>query len=281
MGLGTTMGKARGIECTDVDGERRRRQGTKSDLAEAAEGEQLTLLQIESRSWKREAEAERYERSTEPRHETLISLWNCTTGAPCVTFSLAGEQRGHEVTAAERADANTEGNLRATLDAILTDVVGKQEAREKPGRVETAKVATRRLQEVIRRGVVIQQEIVAAAGEAAAGATGAEPLEEQEKVHPTPGLIAAGMREANRRAIEWGELEDCIHIRHNGMHDVWQCRTCCEIGTYACWMETGHGSHLCGACNKTQATTAPKIQSGLLPAHHIMHHKKGALPPTN
>jgi hypothetical protein len=174
---------------------------------------------------------------------------------------LAGEHRAHKVTATERADANTEENLRATVDAILTDAVGKQEAREKAGRAETAKAATRRLQEVIRRGAVIQQENVAAAGEAVVGATGAEPLEEQEKLHPTPELIAAGMREANRRAIERGELEDCTHIRHNGMHAVWKCRTCCEIGTYACWMETGHSSHLCGACHKTQATTTPKIRS--------------------
>ena len=27
-------------------------------------------------------------------------------------------------------------------------------------------------------------------------------------------------------------------------------------------METGHGSHLCGACHKTQATAAPKMRSG-------------------
>ena len=132
-------------------------------------------------------------------------------------------------------DANTEENLIAAVDAIgrsiLTDAVGEQEAREKAGRAETARVATRWLHEVIRWGVVIQREAVAAAGEAAADATGAEPLEEQEKLYPTPELIAAGMQEANRRAIERGELEDC---GHNGMHAVWKCRTCCEIGTYAC-----------------------------------------------
>ena len=219
-GFSTKMRKSRRIECTDVDNEGRRRRGTKSDLVEAAEGEQLTLPQSESQSCKGGAEAERRESSTEPGREAIIPLWNRTTGAPCVTFSLAGGGRGHEGTAAGRADANTEENLRATVDAILTDALGEQEAREKAGRAETAKAATRRLQEVIRRGVVNQQETVAAAGEATAGATGAELLEEQEKLHPTPELIAAGMREANRRAMERGELEDCIHIRHNGMHAV-------------------------------------------------------------
>ena len=143
-GLSTTMGKSRRIERTDADGEGRRRRGTKPDLAEAAEGEQFTLPQIESQSCKREAEAERRESSTEPGREAITPLWNRTTGAPCVTFSLAGEQRGHEVTATERADANTEENLRATVDAILTDAVGNQEAREKARRAETAKAATRR-----------------------------------------------------------------------------------------------------------------------------------------
>ena len=92
------------------------------------------------------------------------------------------------------ADANTEENLRAAVDAIgrsiLTDAVGEQEAREKAGRAETARVATRRLQEVIRRGVVIQRETVAAAGEAAADATEAELLARVGKTEVTKSYEA-------------------------------------------------------------------------------------------
>ena len=63
------------------------------------------------------------------------------------------------------------------MDAILADEVEKQEAREKAGRRETARTATRRLQELMRGETV--------------GTTGAEPFEGQEKLHSTPELIAA------------------------------------------------------------------------------------------
>ena len=60
------------------------------------------------------------------------------------------------------AGTDTEENLRAAVDTILTNAVGEQEAREKAGRAKTARMATRQLREVIRREAVAATEMAEA-----------------------------------------------------------------------------------------------------------------------